>query len=253
MDPANRPSDRWNARHAGQAPTKRSVIASEAHAVTIRGVPRRSEPIDRATRRIERDVRIAIEEISAGRRSAGLSLRAVATATGVSKSAIDRLESYRGATIDLVAMAAVAAATGYDLRLQVYPAGDPIRDAGQQRLLARFRALIHPDLGWRTDVTLGIDGDLRAWDAEISGATWRRPIDAETVLDDIQALERRLERKRRDAGVDHVILLVSDTGRNRRALAAAPAAFGGYSRDARAVLGALRRGDDPGCDAIILV
>jgi hypothetical protein len=73
------------------------------------------------------------------------------------------------------------------------------------------------------------------------------------VLDDLQALERRLERKRRDGGADHVILLVADTRRNRRALASAPAAFGGFSHDARAVLRALRRGEDPGRDAIVMV
>jgi hypothetical protein len=149
--------------------------------------------------------------------------------------------------------AVLGAAVGLDIRLRAYPAGDPIRDVASQRLLSRFHAVLHPSLGWRTEVPLAITGDLRAWDAVIKGAGWRCHLEAETVLDDLQALERRLERKRRDGGADHVILLVADTKRNRRALAAAPAAFGGFSRDARAILGALRRGDDPGCDAIILV
>jgi hypothetical protein len=163
------------------------------------------------------------------------------------------MESHRSATVDLALLAAMAAATGHDLRLQLYAAGDPVRDAPQQRLLERLRRQLHPTLQWRTEVVLPGDGELRAWDAEIAGAGWRRPVDAETVLDDLQALERRVERKRRDGDADHVILVVADTRRNRRALAAAPAAFGGFSRDARAVLGALRRGTDPGCDALILV
>jgi transcriptional regulator with XRE-family HTH domain len=216
-------------------------------------VTRRAVAIDRATRRMERDIRRALEDIAEGRRIAGLSLRAVEVATGVSKSAIDRLEGYRGTTIDLAAMARIAAATGYDLRLQLYPAGDPIRDAGSQRLLGRFRALLHPSLDWRTEATLAIDGDVRAWDAEIRGRTWRCHVEAETVIVDVQELERRLERKRRDGGGGHLIVVVADTRRNRRALAAAPAAFGGFSRDARAVLRALRRGEDPGCDAILMV
>ena len=66
-------------------------------------------------------------------------------------------------------------------------------------------------------------------------------------------LERRLSLKQRDGGVRHVILLVAGTPRNRRALRAAPAAFGGFSRDARAPLRALRQGEDPGANAIILL
>lgn len=72
------------------------------------------------------------------------------------------------------------------------------------------------------------------------------------VLNDIQALERRLERTRRDGDADHVRLVVADTRRNRRALAGTPAAFGGLSRDARAVLKPLRAGRDPGTSAVIL-
>jgi hypothetical protein len=116
-----------------------------------------------------------------------------------------------------------------------------------------LRVQVHPTLSWRTEVTLPIEGDLRAWDGEIRGRDRSCHVEAETILDDIQALERRLERKRRDAGGGHLILLVAETRRNRAALAAAPAALGGFSRGARAVLRALRAGDDPGCDAVILV
>jgi len=214
---------------------------------------RRAAQIDRATRRIDSDLRRALEDVARSRRSSGLSLRTVEAVTGVSKSAIDRLEFYAGSVVDLAALAAVAATVGLDVRLKAYAAGDPIRDAGQQRLLGRFRPRVHPRLGWQTEVPLSIEGDFRAWDAVITGRDCQCHVEAETVLDDLQDLERRLERKRRDGGADHVLLLVANTRRNRRALAAAPAAFGGLSRDARLVLGALRRGVDPGCDAIILV
>ncbi|HET9347069.1 MAG TPA: hypothetical protein VFO05_15355 [Candidatus Limnocylindrales bacterium] len=49
---------------------------------------------------------------------------------------------------------------------------------------------------------------------------WRAGVEAETVVDDTQALDRKLALKKRDGLVDHVILLVADTPRNRRALAA---------------------------------
>jgi hypothetical protein len=147
----------------------------------------------------------------------------------------------------------LGAAVGLDVRLRAFPAGDPIRDAGQQRLLERLRARLHPSLRWATEVPLPIEGDLRAWDAVVRAATWHRPVEAETVLDDLQALERRLALKRRDGGEDHLIVLVADTPRNRRALAAAPEAFTTFRRDARVVLRALAAGTDPGSSAVLIL
>jgi hypothetical protein len=147
----------------------------------------------------------------------------------------------------------MSAAVGLDLRLRAYPAGDAIRDAGQILLLERLRVRLHPSLGWSTEVPLPIDGDLRAWDAVIRARTWHRPVEAETILDDIQATERRLALKRRDAGEDHLILLVADTRRNRRALEAAPGAFANLTLRTREVLSALARGVDPGGSGIVIL
>jgi hypothetical protein len=82
---------------------------------------------------------------------------------------------------------------------------------------------------------------------------WRLGIEAETVVDDTQALDRKLQIKRRDGLVDHILLLVADTPRNRRNLAAAPAAFGEFSRDARTILRALRAGEDPRGSGIVIL
>jgi hypothetical protein len=150
-------------------------------------------------------------------------------------------------------LACVGAAVGLDVRLRAYPAGDAIRDVGQQRLLERLRVRLHPTLGWSTEVPLPIEGDLRAWDAMIRDSGWRLPVDAETVLDDLQAVERRLALKRRDGGVDHVILLVSDTRRNRRALASAPGAFADLPMRTREILRALARADDPRGIGIVIL
>lgn len=49
-------------------------------------------------------------------------------------------------------------------------------------------------------------------------------VEAETVVDDVQALERRLALKKRDGRAEIVVLLLADTRRNRRAIAAAQAA-----------------------------
>ena len=142
---------------------------------------------------------------------------------------------------------------GLDIRLHAYPAGDPIRDAGQQRLLDRFRRRLHPGLVMRTEVPLPVGADLRAWDAVVRGLDWRRPAEAETVLSDIQALERRLALKVRDGGVDGVILVIADTARNRRALAAAPTSFSEFDRNARRVLSALAAGRDPAGSSLLLL
>lgn len=174
-------------------------------------------------------------------------------ACGVSRSAIDRMEAHRADSVDVVLLASMAASVGLDLRLRAYPAGDPIRDAGQQRLLERLRVRLHPSLRFPTEVVLPIDGDLRAWDAVIRGANWRIAVEAETVLDDLQALERRLALKLRDGGIDHVILLVADTRRNRAALASAPGAFTGLPLRTREVLHALGRGVHPGCSGVVIL
>ena len=118
-------------------------------------------------------------------------------------------------------MAAYCAVVGLDLAMRAYPAGDPIRDRAQLALLERLRARLNPTLRWRTEVPLPIDGDLRAWGAEISDRNpnpWRARVEGETRIADGQALERRLNLKLRDDPDGHLILLVSETRANRLAL-----------------------------------
>jgi hypothetical protein len=182
-----------------------------------------------------------------------LSLRAVGDGTGIDHARIWRFERGSFGELTVPDLAAIGAAVGLDVRLRAYPAGDPIRDAGQVRLLERLRVRLHPSLGWSTEVPLPIEGDLRAWDALIRGRGWLRPVEAETVLDHLQATERRLALKQRDGGEDHVILLVADTRRNRRALEAAPGAFANLPLRGRAILGSLGRGDDPGGGGIVIL
>jgi hypothetical protein len=96
-------------------------------------------------------------------------------------------------------------------------------------------------------------GDLRSWDAMTGADDWRLAIEAETVVDDTQALDRKIALKRRDGRIDHVVLLVADTPRNRRNLAAAPAAFAEFRLDTRTMLRSLRAGRDPGSSGIVII
>jgi hypothetical protein len=142
---------------------------------------------------------------------------------------------------------------GLDLSVRVFPAGDPIRDAGHARLLERFRRELHPSLRWHTEVPFPDSGDLRAWDAVTGCADWRAGVEAETVIEDTQALDRKLALKMRDGAVDHLILLVADTPRNRRALAATTAAFADLPLRARELLRSLRAGEEPRASGIVVL
>ena len=149
------------------------------------------------------------------------------------------------------------AVLGLDLTLRAYPAGDPIRDRAQLALLERLRVRVHPSLRWRPEVPLPIEGDLRAWDAEIRGRrpqSWRARIEAETRIADGQALERKLALKLRDDPGGHLILLVADTRTNRRTIAAlGPGLRAMLPLGAREILGALDAGLEPPGSGIVLM
>src|SRR5262245_249000 len=182
---------------------------------------------DRAAERGRRRCRAAMRRVAddgrIARVSAGLSQRDVGHAIGASHSKVGRFERAAVLTSDLEFVAAYCAVLGLDLAIRTYPAGDPIRDRAQLALLERLRQRLHPALRWRTEVPLPIEGDLRAWDAEIRGRDppqWRTRVEAETRIGDGQALERKLALKLRDDPDGHLILLVSDTRSNRLAVKA---------------------------------
>jgi hypothetical protein len=158
---------------------------------------------------------------------------------------------------DLAFMSAYCAVVGLDLAIRTYPAGDPIRDAGQLALLERLRARPHPCLRWRTEVPLPIEGDLRAWDAEIRGRDprpWRVRVEAETRINDAQALERKVALKLRDDADGHLVLLVSDTRAHRRSLATlAPGLNAMLPRATREILSALAAGREPPGSGVVIM
>ena len=220
-------------------------------------MPTNERAADRGRRRCRESLQRVRVDGRQARTAAGLSQRAVAKAIGVSHSKVGRFE--RGAVRDpsLELMAAYCAVVGLDLAMRAYPAGDPIRDRAQLALLERLRARLNPTLRWRTEVPLPIDGDLRAWDAEISDRNpnpWRARVEGETRIADGQALERRLALKLRDDPDGHLILLISDTRANRAALRSLGAGVKELlPLDTRAVLAALGNGKDPGASGIVIM
>jgi transcriptional regulator with XRE-family HTH domain len=213
----------------------------------------RERSLDRAGRTARRDTLRLGDDIHHARVGSGLSQRSIAATCGVDPAQVSRLERGLVTRIDLPTIYCLADCVGLEARLRLYPAGDAIRDTAHTRLLERLRRRLHPDLGWRTEIPLPIAGDRRAWDAGIYGDAWWRPVEAETVLQDGQALERRLALKCRDGGVVGLILLVADTPRNRAALRAMTNLVAATPLRTRAILEALIEARDPGPGGIVVL
>jgi transcriptional regulator with XRE-family HTH domain len=201
-------------------------------------------------RRIGQEHRLA-------RVGAGLSIREVAAASGASHQQLLRFERGELDRVSITDVGAWCAVVGLDLAIRAYPAGDPIRDRAQLALLERLRNRLHPSLRWRTEVPLPIERDLRAWDAEISGRQperWRARVEAETRINDGQALERRLTLKLRDDPGGHLILLVSDTRANRAAIRSIREGLTELlPLNTRELLAAFSSGRDPGASGIAIM
>ena len=98
-----------------------------------------------------------------------------------------------------------------------------------------------------------IDGDRRSADALVTGPGVKALIEAETRIDDVQALERRINAKQRDMRIARVILLVADTRHNRVVITQVPALRVRFPVSTRACLAALAKARDPGGDALVLM
>jgi transcriptional regulator with XRE-family HTH domain len=201
-----------------------------------------------------RSIAISIaQELRDARIAAGLSQDQLASAAGLRQSRISRTERAELPTARLDELVRHCVALGLRLSVRPYPAGTPVRDAAQLRLLARFRGMLDASYTWRSEVPVGGKGDLRAWDALLEGPGVVA-IDAETRLRDMQALQRRTELKQRDSGVPCVVLLVADTHHNRAVLRDhRPVLASTFPLDTRAVMSALRAGRVPSASGIAII
>jgi transcriptional regulator with XRE-family HTH domain len=213
--------------------------------------------VDRARYRGDRQARKLLRELGnelrEARLAAGLSQRHVAQVAGSNQSRVSRTERAQRIPPRVDELAAHCAVLGLRLSLKAYPDGSPVRDLGQLRLLERFRVRIDERSRWRSEVPIGGEGDLRAWDVQLDGPG-SIGIAAETRLYDIQALQRRIETKWRDSGVDRVVLLVASTRHNRRVLGEHREALRStFPADTPEIMAALRRGRLPGSNGIVVL
>lgn len=187
------------------------------------------------------------------RLQAGLTQRAVARAIGVSKATYGRIERGQAPEVGLTRAALISAILGADLSVKTYAAGPPLRDAAHAALLTRFDRRVPSIWRNRHESPMPVTGDQRAWDRRLDGPVCIG-VEAETRPSDLQALERSIHLKQRDSGVDRVILLVSDTDRNRSLLrVAVPVLRPSFPLSTRDVLMALREGRDPGADGLVVL
>jgi len=172
----------------------------------------------------------------------------------MSQSTFSRIERGSLPQVTVSQLALACAAVGLKFVARPYPDGDPVRDIAHARLLQRLRVVLHTAVGWRTEIPLPIPGDLRAWDAQIRVAGSVVAVEAETRLTDLQALDRRIALKRRDGGIDVVVLLIADTRGNRRLLADYRDGLrASFPLDTRSILAALREGRAPKASGIVTI
>jgi transcriptional regulator with XRE-family HTH domain len=210
--------------------------------------------MDRGREQADRISRASGAEIRMTRRGAGVSVRVAAATAGMSESTFRRIERGQLAHVSVVQLATACAAVGLKFSARPYPDADPIRDAGQTRLLERLKRHVPTHAPWRTEVPMQIPGDLRAWDAVFTLAGATVAVEAEVRLTDLQALDRKIALKRRDGGIQIVILVIGDTAGNRGLLAHHREAMrANFPLDTRAILAALRAGLPPAASGIVVL
>src|SRR5262245_65887560 len=80
-----------------------------------------------------------IAEIRTARRNAGLSQEDASSAAGLSRARFGRIERGEDGQASIDELARIASALGLELSVRLFPAGDPVRDAGPRAGLERFR------------------------------------------------------------------------------------------------------------------
>jgi transcriptional regulator with XRE-family HTH domain len=216
-------------------------------------MPVRESAVERGARRGRQLINHLAVELDHARRAAGLSFREVARRVGVNPETVRRAlhGETSASTVDLAAR--LAAVLGLQLSVGLHPDGDPVRDRAHLALLARLRARLVGHVTWRFEVPIPIVGDRRSADAVIAGAFGDALVEAETRLDDIQRLERKVAAKARDLGLALVILLVADTRHNREVIGMHPELGVAFPIITRACLAAISKGRKPPGNCLVVL
>ena len=215
-------------------------------------VPAAERAIDRASERARRGLMDLGREIHNARLAHGLSQAVIGWSVGVAQSQVSEIERGRHLAVPLDVLARVAASVGLDISVRAFPGGQPLRDRAHIQLFARFWRAVGPGWTWASEVPFPIPGDKRAWDRVLRGDGVVIGVGGETRPTDMQELQRRLALKKRDGGVDRLILVLADTEWCRR-LVRLNDLDSAFPVPGRVALKALAEGRDPGGDSIVLI
>jgi transcriptional regulator with XRE-family HTH domain len=187
------------------------------------------------------------------RLAAGVSQRAVARAAGLSRETYARIERRQAREIGIGRASVITSVLGGEFSAKIFDGSAPIRDIAHIRLLERLDRRIPARWQVHHEAPMRQAGDRRAWDRRLDGPI-SIGVEGETRLRDLQALERRMNLKQRDSGVQRLVLLVADTVANRRLIRAyAPQLRASFPLTTREVLTALAEGRDPGANGIVVL
>ncbi|MEP6807617.1 MAG: helix-turn-helix domain-containing protein [Chloroflexota bacterium] len=193
-------------------------------------------------------------EVRDARIARGLRQTDVARSLGISHASVGRLERGELRNVGLAALSRLGATVGLRLHARFYPAGGGLRDAAQLALLRRLRSRISNLWNWQLEAPLNIQGDLRAFDAVLRNSTATVAIEAITRLRDAQGQLRAATIKQREGGIERLVILLTASHANRRALATAQDVLTtAYPLGTKATLSALAAGQDPGANGIVLL
>ncbi len=215
-------------------------------------MPIRHAALHQASTRATRALGETIDNLILHRRQASLSQAVVAHALGVSRSALAAWEQRR-VEPTYTQLCRWGAIVGLDISLRSFIGGDPLRDAGQLRLLERFGRLIGPGWTWQAEVPITTDPrDRRAFDAIIRAGPARAAVEGVVRLLDAQGQTRPIVAKQEAAGIGCVILVLADSRHNRMAVASAePTLAPAFPIRPRPALTILRAGGVPDQNAFV--
>lgn len=215
----------------------------------------RTTRLDRADATARMIVDEAMREFESARLALGLSMYDVGRAVGLSRSQVGRLVRRDIQDVSVRQICRLHAAVGLTDTMRAFPAGDPLRDAGQVRLLEQAHRRVSTIIGWHVERGVNRPGDLRAWDVVLDGHGCVDAMEGITRFGDAQAIQRRAMLKLRDdPSVRHLFLVIADTRANRAALAACRESMrSDLPLDTRAVLHALGEGRCPGGSGIVII
>jgi transcriptional regulator with XRE-family HTH domain len=219
------------------------------------GMATRTTRLERADANARAIVDEAMREFDSARLALGLSMADVGGAVGMSRSQVGRLVRREIPDVSVRQICRLHAAVGLTDTMRAFPAGDPLRDAGQVRLLDRTHVRVAPAVAWHVERGVTRPGDLRAWDVVLDGHGCVDAIEAITRFGDAQALQRRaMQKLRDDPTVRHLFLVIADTRLNRSALEACRESMrSDFPLDTRALMTALGQGRCPGASGIAVV